>query len=265
MYSGNMPDDIEGSELLALFVLDNIPNEVRKPPIHNLKRDPVLTSQYNEDVNTLIRENSRRRNSCDIWLADTYNSLPDYTGLAVDGTKEPIDTNWSSPFIGKTVRDAVDFIRNAPKPPKPLNKRFCAVVTRDALQEGEVLICKSLDFDSEQERLRDEEMNEEFHYDSDDDNSADLDDDEYPPFKSLGELGGDLMAYASQAMSDPRVLEAATCRITTKQILQQLGNDYKNVQVIPTPRNEVDLFNGGFHCYRWAARYRAWREEGYLI
>jgi len=56
------------------------------------------------------------------------------------------------PFIGKTVQDAVHFIRNAPKPPKPLNKRFCAVVTRDALKKGGVLICKSLDFDSEQER-----------------------------------------------------------------------------------------------------------------
>jgi hypothetical protein len=29
MYSGNMPDDMEGSDLLALFVLDDIPNEVR--------------------------------------------------------------------------------------------------------------------------------------------------------------------------------------------------------------------------------------------
>jgi hypothetical protein len=29
MYSGNMPDDMEGGDLLALFVLDDIPNEVR--------------------------------------------------------------------------------------------------------------------------------------------------------------------------------------------------------------------------------------------
>jgi len=50
-------------------------------------------------------------------------------------------------------------------------------------------------------------MNEEFHYDSDDDNSTDLDDDEYPPFETLEALGGDLTAYASQAMSDPRVLD----------------------------------------------------------
>lgn len=120
-------------------------------------------------------------------------------------------------------------MRNAPKPPKPLNKRFCAVVTKESLEQNQVLICKSLDFDSERERLEDEEMNEEFRYDSDDDKSVEVDDYEYPPHKTLGELGGDLTAYHSQAMSDPRVVKAATCRITTKQILQELGNDYKNV------------------------------------
>jgi hypothetical protein len=35
MYSGNMPDDMEGSDLLALFVLDDIPNEVRMILITN--------------------------------------------------------------------------------------------------------------------------------------------------------------------------------------------------------------------------------------
>jgi hypothetical protein len=184
----------------------------------------------------------------------------------VNGTKAPIDPNWRSPFIGKTVRDAVDFMRNAPKPPKPLNKRFCAVVTKDLFRQHRALICKSLDFESEQERLEDEEEGEEFHYDSDseEDESHD-DDDEWSLHRTLEELGGDLEAYVAQPSSDPRIVEAVTSRITTKQILQELGNDYENVQVIPTPRNEVDLFNRGFHRYRWAARYRAWRQGGYLI
>jgi hypothetical protein len=34
-YSGNMPDDMEGGDLLALFVLDDIPNEVRMTLITN--------------------------------------------------------------------------------------------------------------------------------------------------------------------------------------------------------------------------------------
>jgi hypothetical protein len=218
-----------------------------------------------QGINTLIRENSRGRNSCDIWLADTYDTLPDYTGLSPYGTKEPIDPNWRSPFIGKTVRDAVNFMRNTPKPPKPLNKRFCAVVTKDSFKQYQVLICKSLDFESEQEKLEDEEAGEEFHYDSDDDESVDSDDNDDPPYKTLEEFGGDVMAWLEQPASDPSKVEAAEPRITTKQMLQELGNDYENVQVIPTPRNEVDLFNNGFYRYRWAARYRAWRQEGFMI
>ena len=139
-------------------------------------------------------------------------------------------------------------------------------MTKDLFRQHRALICKSLDFESEQERLEDEEEGEEFHYDSDSekDESHD-DDDEWSPHRTLEELGGDLEAYVAQPSSDPRIVEAVTSRITTKQILQELGNDYENVQVIPTPRNEVDLFNRGFHRYRWAARYRAWRQEGYLI
>lgn len=44
MYSSNMPEDFD-SDLLALFVLDEIPNEVRMSQITNA-RSPVLTSQY---------------------------------------------------------------------------------------------------------------------------------------------------------------------------------------------------------------------------
>jgi len=34
-HHGNMPDDMEGSDLLALFVLDDIPNEVRYQRSHS--------------------------------------------------------------------------------------------------------------------------------------------------------------------------------------------------------------------------------------
>jgi hypothetical protein len=46
MYSGKVPDDMEGGDLLALFVLDDIPNEVRIDTDHKPKVS-VLTSQYN--------------------------------------------------------------------------------------------------------------------------------------------------------------------------------------------------------------------------
>jgi hypothetical protein len=93
-------------------------------------------------------------------LADTYDTLPDYArGFSPGGTTAPIDANWRSPFIGKTVPDVVKFIRDTPRPPKTLNTRFCAVVTRVGLKGIRALICKSLDYADEAERLFDESLN----------------------------------------------------------------------------------------------------------
>lgn len=82
-----------------------------------------------------------------LWLADTYAHLPDYhSGASAEGTATPIDAAWQSPFIGKTVHDALAFIRNAPKPPKPLCKVFCAVLQKDPFeQRNELLICREVE------------------------------------------------------------------------------------------------------------------------
>jgi hypothetical protein len=53
----------------------------------------------------------------------------------------PIDANWRSPFT--SLDEAVEFVRNAPKPPKPLCKAFCAVLEKKRYQEqGELLFAK---------------------------------------------------------------------------------------------------------------------------
>lgn len=80
-----------------------------------------------------------------LWLADDYSTLPDYAGISASGTITPIDPHWRSPFVGKSIPDVVAFMRNTPKPVKPLNKRFCAVVTKDDLEDGRIFICKSLE------------------------------------------------------------------------------------------------------------------------
>jgi hypothetical protein len=79
-----------------------------------------------------------------LWLADKYENLPDYAnGLSLEGTATPIDPEWQSPFIGQTIDEAMDFIRNAPKPPKPLCKVFCAVLQHGELAQDTVLfICR---------------------------------------------------------------------------------------------------------------------------
>jgi hypothetical protein len=79
-----------------------------------------------------------------LWLADKYENLPDYAdSLSAEGTATPVDPDWKSPFIGQTIHEAVDFIRNAPKPPKPLCKVFCAVLQKDRFEkDGVMLICR---------------------------------------------------------------------------------------------------------------------------
>lgn len=48
------------------------------------------------------------------------------------------------------MQDAIAFIRNAPKPPKPLCKVFCAVLEKERWeQHGELLICKWIEGEGE--------------------------------------------------------------------------------------------------------------------
>ena len=50
-------------------------------------------------------------------------------------------------------------MRNVPKPPKPLNTRYCAILRQEYLAEGCVYICKSLEGEAQQDDqvARDEE------------------------------------------------------------------------------------------------------------
>ena len=81
-----------------------------------------------------------------IWLADAYENLPDVRPThRLEGTSCPIDSSWRSPFAGKSIEDAANFVRNAPKPPKPLNKTWFAVMQKDRFEKsGELLVCKIL-------------------------------------------------------------------------------------------------------------------------
>lgn len=97
-------------------------------------------------------------------MADAYSNLPNYRpNYKIDGTASPISKDWRSPFVGKSIEDAANFIRNAPKPPKPLCKRFFAVLQKDKSdQSPSLLICKivpenddsDLDSDMSEETLQ---------------------------------------------------------------------------------------------------------------
>lgn len=88
------------------------------------------------------------RGSSDLWLADTYERLPDFQGAkCIQGTKVVVDTAWQSPFLGKPLADASAWVRRIPKPPKAINKKYFVVLKRDIFEkQGKVIICKvSLD------------------------------------------------------------------------------------------------------------------------
>lgn len=63
-----------------------------------------------------------------------------------EGTKPPLDPNWQSPFQGKTAADAAEFLRNVPKPRKPLCKTYFSILSRTLYEEqGHLLVCKVLE------------------------------------------------------------------------------------------------------------------------
>lgn len=94
-------------------------------------------------INKLLHDNEEHSYAPRLLLADTYDNIPDYDGDGLKGTAPSVDASWRSPFVGKTVQDAVDWMRSIPKPPKPINKTFCAAVKKDLYEErGKALICK---------------------------------------------------------------------------------------------------------------------------
>lgn len=106
----------------------------------------TLILTLRKTINKVLLDNEKEfPGSQRIWLADTYDRLPDFTygTPRAHGTRAPISEQWKSPFIGQTLRQIGAFIRSAPKPPKPLCKDFCAIFRKETYEErGEILICK---------------------------------------------------------------------------------------------------------------------------
>ena len=63
-------------------------------------------------INEVLRLNTERMGEPYIWLADTYDSIPDYNpeDPGTQGTLGPIDSNWRSPFVDSTVAEVAAFV-----------------------------------------------------------------------------------------------------------------------------------------------------------
>ena len=85
-----------------------------------------------------------------LWLADTYDTLPDWEPAhPAEGTVGPVDENWRSPFISSSIQEIAAFIKAAPKPSKPLCKRFFAILQRERYEKDkQLLIYRISDGDS---------------------------------------------------------------------------------------------------------------------
>jgi hypothetical protein len=96
-------------------------------------------------INEVLRLSTEEEGEPLLWLADTYDTIPDYnpTSPGAQGTLSPIDSNWRSPFIGSSVEEVAAFISATPKPPKPLNKLFFAVLQKERFEQSkQILIYK---------------------------------------------------------------------------------------------------------------------------
>jgi hypothetical protein len=79
-----------------------------------------------------------------VQLADTYDLLPNWDpNAAPEGIEPTITTTWRSPFIGQSLVEVATWIRHIPKPPKPINKTYFAVLQRELYEQNkQVLICR---------------------------------------------------------------------------------------------------------------------------
>jgi hypothetical protein len=81
-----------------------------------------------------------------------------------------VDQSWTSPFVGRSIEDVANFIRNIPKPPKPLCKTFFAVMQKDLYdRKDKLFIYKILPVGGEEDQEEDEEDGSENEEDSDGD------------------------------------------------------------------------------------------------
>ncbi|KAF7188139.1 hypothetical protein HII31_10424 [Pseudocercospora fuligena] len=93
-------------------------------------------------INEVLRGNHEDTGAWYLWVVDDINNLPDMRGEAVDGTQGDIYDNWCSPFTGASIQDAAEYLRNVPKPRKPLCKKYFTVLERQRYEEhGQLWIC----------------------------------------------------------------------------------------------------------------------------
>lgn len=158
-------------------------------------------------------------------------------------------------------------MRGVPKPPNPLNTRFCAILRQEYLAEGCAYICKSLE----------DEIRRDDHIASDEDSGGEVMDKEVDsdsdgdiregcnPMLAMVLKAEKVMMKEKRRKNRAERLLDKVGKKTKEKVQSQHENDFENVQLIPTSNNMISLFLDGFEHERWDEYFCGWREHQHWI
>ncbi|CAG8952868.1 hypothetical protein HYFRA_00007582 [Hymenoscyphus fraxineus] len=100
----------------------------------------ISTDQINQILQTSYSGASL--GSWNLWLATSYTNAPRKQGdQYTDGTKPPVPKDWNSPFLGKSIPDAVEFMEGLPDE-STVDWHHFVIVGEDYLKSGIVNLCR---------------------------------------------------------------------------------------------------------------------------
>lgn len=176
-------------------------------------------------------------------LCHRYDSLCAQTGARL---------SWEN------IPEAVNFMRNVPKPPKPLNTRFCAVMQKASLNEGCIFICKPLEGEdrsgNQPTDIEESEPEETLGSESEVEGPENDLDTIFRKRKRLRRNAERRKARAERSLN--KTEKQPKCPIKPKH-----ENDFENVQLIPTSNNKISMFCDGVEHERWPEYFWRWRED----
>lgn len=158
------------------------------------------------------------------------------------------------------------FLQEIPKPPKPVCKRFCAVLRQQDLDNRQILICKTL--------IGGDDIPEWFE-DSFESlwlknwgavkwlNKGDREREEHEAGKKLSNM--ELLNRLDEKDLKDRLENPIYKGRSMKERYLELGNDYENIQVIPTGSDMAGEFVYIFRRSNWQERYMDWRIKSIQI
>lgn len=109
-------------------------------------RFDYLLTGYVKAVARFLDANCKSLGYPYLWLIDTYDNLPAYTGKRVGGHTE-VAAEWRSPFIGKSLDEVASFVKSVDIATKAVSRNYFAVLKKkdpgQSQRDCEVLICKT--------------------------------------------------------------------------------------------------------------------------